>query len=199
MKTLKQLFYYSFVILAIFCTSCEAEDGMDGVNGEQGIPGQDGADGQNGQDGEDGNANVTGVTVDPFPSWTEGIYLGQEANFVEIDEPLLTQEVVDDALVLVYFQLFGDNIWYPMTYAFPFDNGTDEIITYTYEEDMITIYALSSNGPVNAGISKVRYFIISTNDAGRSHLSSKEYILQDLLDNDVDINIYEEVANYYNR
>ena len=183
------------MILSIFCISCEAEDGMDGIDGAIDPAGEDGTDGQ---DGEDGNANVTGVTVDPFPSWTEGIYLGQQANFVEIDEELLTEAVVDDALVLVYFQLFGDNIWYPMTYAFPFDNGNEEVITYTYEPDTITIYALSSSGPVNAGISKVRYFIISTNDAGRSQLSSKEDILQDLQDNAVDINVYEEVANYYN-
>ena len=212
MKTLKQLFYYSFVVLAILCTSCEAEDGMDGAQGEQGIPGMngqdgmdgqdgtDGQDGQDGQDGEDGNANVTGVTVDPFPSWTTGTYLGQEANFVELDEELLTDEVVDDALVLVYFQLFGDNIWYPMTYAFPFDNGNEEVITYTYEPDLITVYALSSTGPLNASIDRVRYFIISTNDAaGRANLSSKEAILQDFHTNDVDVNIYEEVAAYLNK
>lgn len=196
MKTLKQLFYYSFVILAILCTSCEAEDGMDGVNGEQGIPGQNGADGQ---DGEDGNANVIGVTVDPFPSWTEGIYLGQQANFVEITEPLLTEEMADDALVLVYFQLPSDEVWFPMTYAFVFDDGDNEVITYTYGQDTITVYAYDSAGPINAAILKVRYFIIPTNEAsGRALLSSKEDILQDLRDNKVNINNYEEVANYYN-
>ncbi len=193
MKTLKQLFYYSFVVLAIFCTSCDAEDGMDGmdgVNGEQGIPGQD---------GEDGNANVVGVTVDPFPSWTEGIYLGQQANFVEIDEPLLTEEMADDALVLVYFQLPSDEVWFPMTYAFVFDDGDNEVITYTYGQDTITVYAYDSAGPINAAILKVRYFIIPTNEAGgRALLSSKEDILQDLRDNKVNINNYEEVANYYN-
>lgn len=193
MKTLKQLFYYSFVMLAILCTSCDAEDGMDGIdgiNGEQGIPGQD---------GEDGNANVIGVTVDPFPSWTEGIYLGQQANFVEIDEPLLTEEMADDALVLAYFQLPNNDVWFPMTYAFVFDDGDNEIITYTYGQDTITVYAYDSAGPINAAILRIRYFIIPTNEAGgRAHLSSKEDILRDLRDNKVDINNYEEVTNYYN-
>lgn len=196
MKTLKKLFYYSFLMLAILATSCEAEDGMDGAMGEQGIPGQDGTDGQ---DGEDGNANVIGVTVDPFPSWTEGIYLGQQANFVEIDEPLLTEEMADDALVLAYFQLPNNDVWFPMTYAFVFDDGDNEIITYTYGQDTITVYAYDSAGPINAAILRVRYFIIPTNDAGgRAQSSSREDILQDLHDKGVDINVYEEVANYYN-
>lgn len=190
MKTFKHLLYYSFLALAILTTSCstDGEDGMDGAQGEQGIAGQD---------GEDGNANVIGVTVDPFPSWTEGIYLGQEANFVEIDEPLLTEEVANDALVLAYFQLFNNNVWYPMTYAFPFDNGTDEVITYTYNTDTITIYALSSNGPTNAGITRIRYFIIPTSDAGRSQGTTQEDLLLDLKTAGVDVTNYEEVANYF--
>lgn len=195
MKRLQTTLVYFLIVTSVAFTSCDAEDGMDGAQGEQGIAGQDGMDGQ---DGQDGNANVTGVTVDPFPSWTEGFYLGQQANFVEIDESLLSTEVVDDALVLVYFQLFGNNIWYPMTYAFPFDNGTDEILTYTYEPDLITIYALSSTGPLNAGISKVRYFIIPTSDAAGRSMSSREATLEELRRNGVDINNYYEVANYFN-
>ncbi|MBW1295007.1 hypothetical protein [Aquimarina litoralis] len=193
MKTLKRLFYFSFIISLSLCMSCEGEDGMDGLNGEQGIQGEPG------QDGEDGNANVTGVTVDPFPSWTSGSYLGQEANFVEITEPLLTEAVADDALVLVYFQLFSSNIWYPMTYAFPFDNGNEEVITYTYEPDLITVYALSTTGPLNASISKVRYFIISSNDASSRSATSVETKMQNLQDKGIDIYSYEEVANYFNQ
>ena len=203
MRRLQKTLMYLFIATAVSFTSCstDGEDGMDGMDGAQGIAGQNGADGQNGQDGADGadgNANVTGVTVDPFPSWTEGIYLGQEANFVEIDESLLTEEVVDDALVLVYFQLFGNNVWYPMTYAFPFDNGTDEVITYTYSPEQITIYALSSSGPVNAGINKVRYFIIPTNDADGRSTSGRDFKLQELRNNGVDITNYKEVAAYFN-
>lgn len=190
MKTLKNLMYYSFMALAILATSCstDGEDGMDGAQGEQGIAGQD---------GEDGNANVIGVTIDPFPSWTEGIYLGQEANFVEIDEPLLTEEVANDALVLAYFQLSNNNAWFPMTYAFIFDDGDNEVITFTYEQNNITVYAFNSAGPLNAGITRIRYFIIPTSDAGRSQGSTKENLLLDLKTAGVDATNYEEVANYF--
>ena len=190
MKTLKKLFYFSFIISLSLFVSCEGEDGMDGLNGEQGVQGEP---------GQDGNANVTGVTVDPFPSWTSGSYLGQEANFVEITETSLTEAVIDDALVLVYFQLFGDNVWYPMTYAFPFDSGNEEVITYTYGPDLVTIYALSTTGPLNASISKVRYFIIPTSDATARSASTREMKVQQLWDKGIDINSYEEVANYLNQ
>lgn len=191
MKRLQNTLMYLFIATAVAFTSCDAEDGedgMDGTQGEQGIPGEN---------GQDGNANVTGLTIDPFPDWQSGFYLGAPANFVEIDEPLLSTEVVDDALVLVYFQLFGENIWYPMPFSFPLTDGS-QVVTYTYEPDLITIYALSSTGALNAGINKVRYFIIPTSDvSGRSALTPDQ-LLEDLKDKGVDISNYDEVAAYYN-
>ena len=198
METLKKLIYFSIVTSLALFISCDGEDGMDGLNGEQGIQGIQGEPGQDGEDGADGNANVMSVVVDPFPSWTSGTFLGQEANFVEIPELLLTEDVLDNTLVLVYFQLFGDNIWYPMTYAFPFDSGNDEVITFTYEPELITIYALSSTGPLNASISKINYFMIPANEGAES-ATSREIVLGNLKNAGVDINNYSEVARHFNQ
>lgn len=186
MRRLQTTLVYFLIATTVAFTSCDAEDGMDGAQGEQGIAGQD------------GNANVTAVTVAPFPSWTAGVFLGQAANFVEIAEPLLSTEVVDDALVLVYFQLFSENTWFPMAYAFPYNGGGGEIITYTYAPDLITIYALSSTGPLNADITKLRYFIIPTSDAAGRSVSSRDAKIAALKSAGVDINNYHEVAAYYN-
>ncbi|WP_299625302.1 hypothetical protein [uncultured Tenacibaculum sp.] len=171
MKRVKFKFTYLLVAFVLsFSFSCNSEDGMDGIDGAQGPQGEQGLP------GADGNANVLVKTVDNVV-WTEGSYLGQEANFFEIDDMDLTQDVFSSSLILIYFQLFGDEIWYPMTYNFPFDNGNDEVITFTYELNKITIYALSSTGSLNADITKVRYFIIEGNPAtsSREDLSKLSY------------------------
>lgn len=200
MKHLQKTLMYLVIATAVAFTSCstDGEDGMDGIQGIAGQDGEDGQDGMDGQDGQDGNANVTGVTVDPFPTWESGSYLGALANIVEIDEPLLTAQVTDDALVLVYFQLFGTNIWHPMTLNFPLSSGEDQVITFTYEPELITIYSLQSSGPLDAGISKLRYFIIPTSDAAGRSMSSREATLGELSRNGVDVTNYYEVVNYFN-
>ncbi|TVZ52187.1 hypothetical protein [Dokdonia sp. Hel_I_53] len=188
MKTIKQFMYCAFVALSIFCISCEAEDGTDGVDGQQGVPGQD---------GEDGNANVLLRTVDPFPAWTAGSYLGAPANTVEISEPLLTGDILNTSLVLVYFQLFNQPTWYPMTLNYIENDGSDQVITFTYEENKIDIYAMQSGSVLDADITKVRYFIIPAMDAGRSANNSEKNIGA-LKDAGVDISNIYEVMNYFN-
>ncbi len=193
MKTIK-LFTYALCILFLGLASCstDGEDGMDGAQGPQGIAGQDG------QDGEDGNANVTGTTIDPFPDWQAGSFLGTPSNVVEIDDADLTEAVVEDALVLMYFQLFGNNVWYPMTFNFPLSNGSDQVITFTYEPELIKIYSLDSGGALDAGITKARYFVIPTQNASGRSMVSRDSKLRSLEEQGVNINNYEEVAAWFN-
>ncbi|SNR15134.1 collagen-like protein [Tenacibaculum jejuense] len=174
MKKTKFKISYLLIMLVLICNfSCSSEDGMDGIDGMQGPQGEQGLPGT---DGKDGNANVIVKTVDNVV-WTVGSFLGQEANLFEINDTDITQEVLDNSLILVYFKLVTGEAWYPMTYAFPFDNGNDEVITFTYELNKINIYALKSTGPLNASIDDIRYFIIEGNSAvaSREDLSKLSY------------------------
>ena len=163
----------SFVIVVLLLlVSCSAEDGEDGAIGPQGAPGIDGVDGM---DGEDGNANVFLRTIDPFPEWQLGEFLGGPANFVTLEEELLDQATVDSALILVFFEIFNDGIWHPMTFNYTFSNGEEVIVTYTYTINEINIYAFRSGLELNAGITKVRYFIIPATDGTTSKNGGPEY------------------------
>jgi len=183
MKTLVKYVMLIFMGLAIVMTSCTKEGPM----GPAGIDGVDGTNGIDGIDGQDGNANVVSKTVDPFPTWELGNYLGKGANTVEFNEPLLDENGLNNSLVLVYFQVFGDDIWYPMTYIFPYTSGQEEVMTFTYELNRINIYAFDSNGPVNAAITKLRYFIIPTNTGSKIGDSNPNFRKM----------TYEELMNHF--
>ncbi len=147
MKTTMKFLTYVMMAFALVLTSCDGEDGANGLDGAIGPTGQD------------GNANVLVKAVDNV-TWSAGTYLGRAANEFVITDTDIDQDILDNSLILVYFQLFGDDIWFPMTYSFPFSDGTDEVITFTYSLDTLTIYALSSSGPVDAQITKLKYVII---------------------------------------
>ncbi|CAL2094655.1 hypothetical protein [Tenacibaculum sp. 190524A05c] len=172
-KSIFKLSYFLIVLLLSFNISCSPEDGMDGIDG---VDGQQGPQGEQGLPGVNGNANVVMKTVDNI-SWTQGSFLGQEANFFEVNDTDLDEDTVNNSLILAYFQLVTGNAWYPMTYAFPYDNGNDEVITFTYEVNKFTIYALKSTGVLNASIDKVRYFIIDANTttASKEELGKMSY------------------------
>ncbi len=154
MKTLNFLSYTIFILfLTISITSCNGDDGEIGPAGPA---------------GEDGNANVIMKVVEPdggaFISWTAGQYLGRPANFHEIVDTDLTQAVVDNALIEVYYQLNSQDVWYPMNLHWTREGGTTEqVITYTYELNKITIYSFDDSGVLSASITKVKYFIIPAN------------------------------------
>lgn len=152
-----------YVVLALIVAltfSCSAEDGADGEQGPQG---------EQGVAGTDGNANVIAKTVDNI-TWSPGTYLGGAANVFEISDTDINENVMESSLILVYFQLFGEDIWYPMTFDYPLTSGEDQVITFTYELNTLTFYAKQSSGELNAAITKIRYFIIdSSNNTSRSH------------------------------
>ncbi|WP_378180399.1 hypothetical protein [Aquimarina sp. SS2-1] len=166
---MKFLTYVMMAFALVFTTaSCDGEDGMDGAEGPQGPAGQD------------GNANVIVRTVDNVV-WTEASYLGRTANQFVITDNDITQDVLDNSLILVYFQLFGDDIWYPMTYSFPYASGDSEMITFTYSLNTLSIYALSTSGPLNSAISQLKYVIIEGTQTSAA-----------------DFNSFEELQSYYN-
>lgn len=94
MKKARKILGLAIIVFSLFTTSCTKE----------------GPAGPCGPAGEDGNTNVIVRTIAPFPAWESGFYLGAPANFIDIEEPLLNKESVDNTLVLVFFQLFGGSI-----------------------------------------------------------------------------------------
>ncbi|WP_299244615.1 hypothetical protein [uncultured Aquimarina sp.] len=159
--TVKFLTYIMMTFALVLTTSCDGEDGMDGAEGPQGPAGQD------------GNANVIVKTIDEV-IWTSGDYLGAAANEFVITDTDIDQNALDNSLILVYFELFDDGIWHPMTLNFPVADGSDQVITFSYTLNALTIYSLSSGGELNAGITKLKYFIIEGTDTSSINFSSYE-------------------------
>ncbi len=176
MKTIKFLSYSLFVLfLSISITSCNGDDGADG------------ADGATGPAGADGNANVIVKTFTPDPgpylNWTTGSYLGHDASVFEIVDTDITQDVVDNAMIVVYFQLFEEDIWYP---ELDYINGTtNQVIVTTHSLNNVTIYAYDTSGALNAALSKVKYFIIPASNMATRTASQ------------IDFNDYYAVCEYY--
>ncbi len=92
------------IILSVLLlhTSCDGEDGAEGPRGEQGVSGLDGTN------GEDGNANV--IASDWFAPDSDSYTVtatSQGFFFLEHDKavPEITQETLDNAVVLVYARL----------------------------------------------------------------------------------------------
>ena len=173
MKTLKvtTAFLVKSMFILTLCAGSFSCEGPEGPEGEMGLQGPS---------GQDGNANVTVKTVNNV-IWTEANFLGRTANSFVISDTDINQDVLDNSLILVYFKLFGEDIWYPMAYSYPYSSGNSEIITYTYSLNTLTVYALSTSGPLNAGISQIKYVIIAGTTVSGS----------------VDLNNFEELQSYY--
>tara|TARA_R100000935_G_scaffold36196_1_gene57049 strand:- start:169681 stop:170364 length:684 start_codon:yes stop_codon:yes gene_type:complete len=225
MKNTMKLFTLVCMALAIATFSCtpeDGQDGMDGIQGEQGVPGMDGtdgqdgangqngsdgSDGQDGQDGEDGNANVFSGTWVEYDDtvWTAvSNEFGVEYRNYPIVVPEITQDVVDNGVVLVYTRFV---ITATQVYALPFtDNitGADpegQTLTYRFEVNDLTIKMRNVSGSGDPGtfggpgIAEYRYVIIPAQgrSAGLTYNSLEAY----LASKGVDITNYDQVASYY--
>ncbi|WP_338733020.1 hypothetical protein [Mangrovimonas cancribranchiae] len=162
MLNLKQI---ALALLVIFSVSCSPEDGEDGAQGPA---------------GEDGNANVIVKTIEadpgrPYLDWTAGSYLGAQANIYEINDTDITQDVLDNSLILVHFQLFEEATWYPMTFNWLESDGGDQLITFDYTLNLLTIYSAQTSGTLGASVSKVKYFIIDSSNSSTNRTQSIDY------------------------
>lgn len=180
MKTIQHFFYYTFMIMSIFCISCDAEDGMDGI------------DGAIGPAGEDGNANVIAS------EWIPEQFEFSDIDFISFDitDPVFTEENTDNAAILVYGLLEGINAIVPIPAQFSNRNYTYAIIP---ELTSLRILGETLDGTefTFEDFEAFRYVIIPSVSSGRSP-SSIEFLTKDLQAKGIDIRNYYEVANYYN-
>jgi len=180
MKTTMKLLTYVMMALALVLTttSCDGEDGANGLDGEIGPTGQDG---QNGQDGQDGNANVIASPWFQSNSWTNS---GSPSAYFDRPAPEVTQEIIDNGVVLAYTKLAGDS-----NYIRPLPGTTIERFFWNFfitEPGNIrfTVFTLDGSNINPANSNEFRYVIIPS-----SELLNKSSI---------DFNDYNAVKEYYN-
>lgn len=106
----------------------------------KGEQGDTGPAGQNGQNGQDGNANVkTFTTTVSSSDWTE---IQDDYSEAEINVPILTSDIVNNGLVMVYLQSGTDWIALPYTVAFA---SYTESFTYYFSVGKVTLQDISND------------------------------------------------------
>ncbi|WP_421811061.1 collagen-like triple helix repeat-containing protein [Flagellimonas sp.] len=168
MKVLKLLKFVCIMFGLVLLGACsDGEDGAVGPQGEQGIQGEP---------GEDGNANVRS-------------YLFEDQSFiageVPFDLPAITQDILDNGVVLSYLRPQGANFWYG--------------IPYYYQSSSLTVYGifpgtvrLSSTFDVTSY--DFRFVVIEGADGSASKATNVE---QELKQAGVDVSDFYQVADYY--
>lgn len=187
MKMKIKNFGYLFLSLLIILASCVR-------NGEPGPAGADGTDGIDGKDGADGNANVqTYVYMDP--AWSSN------SNEMALKLDSITQDVLDNDVILGYVQLASNNLWYS-TDSYHV-NGYFRTLFYVNWFRILAYNIDNTEDDTPPKVSKAKIIIIkstnttTTNGNGRA-LSPQYFIFKELEEAGVDINDYYQVAAYYN-
>lgn len=142
----------------------QGEQGPQGAQGEQGPQGDQGPQGEPGQDG---NANVivrevqlsnsdyanSTITILTGPSST----LGRNAKTATVDEPLVTESILENGMVLAYMKMpIGHSTtnfrWGPLPFSILNFNGTYHFkYTYGYELNRVLFqYYFEPNGDNSA-------------------------------------------------
>ncbi|AUC83604.1 hypothetical protein [Lacinutrix sp. Bg11-31] len=186
MKTIKSTIsktkYVVLALIVAFSFSCSTEDGTAGPQGEQGITGANGAD------GTDGNANVEVLTFDMSAA---------SGSFDDVTVPELTQDVIDNDVVLGYIKR-GAN-WHPLP-------AVQDIIPFSVSVTIgVGFYALDyvdggdgSSHSISAGdIDTLKIVIIESTSTSKTS-NGKQQIYNTLNQAGIDINDFNAVTNYYN-
>ena len=148
MKTIRNFFKFSILILILIFNSCSSEDGVDGQIGPQGVAGTN---------GQDGNANVVSVL---FENQTIS------SGFNVFDIPELTQEIFDMGLVYGYVTVTGNNYWEPLPIS--------EVQKIILEIDKIEVGKVTLRATFTQSNLRLRFVLVEGNDA-RSIVNFKNY------------------------
>ncbi len=201
MKTIKFL-SVAVMALAISVSSCakDGEDGSDGAPGAQGIQGEtgpagpageDGQDGQDGTDGQDGNANVQTYVFDVSDRFGASI---------PVTVPALTQDVLDNDLVLGYLTKTETHVPLPHpVYAVSLGDNYTVAVELERRKYWMFFYEVGTENLKNitAGkLNNLKIVIIESSNTTTGK-SGKKSILSELKANGVDINNYYSVMDYY--
>ncbi|MES2267755.1 MAG: hypothetical protein V4520_13415 [Bacteroidota bacterium] len=111
-------------------TGATGAQGPTGPTGATGATGQTGAAGQDGKDGKDGTANVQSFLL-PSKSVTL-------TGLSRLTVPAITQSVVDQGIVLVYFRVSGSGTGY---YALPYSEADRTLSVSNYGVGYVDVKA----------------------------------------------------------
>ena len=185
MKTLKtvKLKNVFFALILVLSVSC-AKDGANGA---------DGADGAQGPAGADGNANVisSGWVAYDDANWSA---LSNEFGISYRNYPIsvseITQDIVDNGVILVYTRFSTD------TYVLPFTDkivggAENQILSFRVNTNIITIKMRNESGSGDPGTF-----------SGNSTSNQYRYIIIPSGTNKTNVNFkkmsYQEVIDYFN-
>lgn len=188
MKNLKNKFSYAIAIMVtLLFISCSGDDGamgpagangQDGNVGAMGPAGANGQDGADGQNGLDGNANVTTVLVEYIR------LLSGEDNIIAVNG--VTQDILDHGAVLVYMRI--GNLWYSL----PYFGSSNTINVWRIGLNSVILHV----DPFDTAPLDFKFVIIAGNSANASG-NDKSSILSSLENNGVDVNDYNQVAEFF--
>ncbi len=141
---MKQLFLYAILAsITLFTTQCKKE----GPVGPEGPQGSEGPAGPRGATGAPGSSSVRSKTVkltnaqwgnNTTTHWfntSAGVAVGHNARYVDINEALITQAIMDNGLVQVYFMPYDGTTAYT---SLPYSRQNAQLtyninVDYTYQ------------------------------------------------------------------
>lgn len=162
LNTMKTKIIYVLLMCSIsFFSSCKKE-----------VVGPQGPTGQTGKSGVDGNANVKSLTYN-ITAWQQS----GNSFIITLNCPIVTQEIIDNGAVLVYFDYVGKNYQLPLTLYF---NNYQEIIDYNYSLGSVVIQVVDSDLtlPNNPGNHTAKVVAMTANGLKKindNHLNIKDY------------------------
>lgn len=178
--------------------------GAPGVNGEDGIDGSDGKNGTDGADGKDGNANVK-VFNFIRPQYTN------PRGWVDLYTKFTDEQIANSA-ILVYIQITGNSIvaipgrvelldfyylLFNSTSTTPNLRGAIRIIVKDINDKEIPIISLPSFQLVKVVVIEGVNSETIEGNGGRIMVNTRQSILNELKEANVDINDYSQVLNFY--
>lgn len=149
---------------ATMVTACEGPTGPAGPPGEQGEQGEQGTQGE---PGEPGSVNVFYSAWTPFEvnDWVQATSFGQIVQRLQITEGLVTQDILDQGVVLVYVRFGGSPNPRPLPFTGYITTGsTPQMLWFDIEVGSITItfqnLTNNDNPGTFGGSNSYRYVII---------------------------------------
>ena len=195
MKNVLKISKYALMsLITVLIFSCDGEDGQDGIDGNDGQTGVQGQAGTDGEDGQDGNANVNTYVFD---------LSSKSGASIPNDLPQLTQEVVDNDLIIGYLQNgTGSGTYYPIP-ASVWPNGTggfyDIAIDIAVGKYWVHFYQVGTQtlmSVLGVELGKLKIVVAESTSTTIGKMG-KESIREELKSAGVDINDYYAVMDYF--
>ena len=169
---LRKASHIFFVALtAVFLSSC--------FRGPQGPIGPQGQDGLNGRDGLDGNANVISINYAADPShWYDVGTPGEDDYFMalDLDVPEITQDIVDNGLVLVYYRADTQDPWTALPYTIVSHNPDYiEKLDFIYDLGFVGMQSQASDRNATAYEGIFRVIVATAIPVGKMEVDYSNY------------------------